>query len=152
MSNIVKETYKVEGMTCVSCANAAERAVRKLDGVVNQNVNLATEKLTVEFEDDKIDYDTLEKAISKAGYKLVKEEEKIEKIEMKVGGMSCAACAKAVERVTKKLDGVKESNVNIATEKAVISYDENKVSLDEINNAIIKAGYEPIMESNNKKI
>lgn len=70
---------------------------------------------------------------------------------MKVGGMSCAACAKAVERVTKKLDGVKESNVNIATEKAVISYDENKVSLDEINNAIIKAGYEPIMESNNKK-
>ena len=152
MSNIVKETYKVEGMTCASCANAAERAVRKLDGVVNQNVNLATEKLTVEFEDDKIDYDTLEKAISKAGYKLVKEEEKIEKIEMKVGGMSCAACAKAVERVTKKLDGVKESNVNIATEKAVISYDENKVSLDEINNAIIKAGYEPIMESNNKKI
>lgn len=127
------------------------RAVRKLDGVVNQNVNLATEKLTVEFEDDKVDYDTLEKAISKAGYKLVKEEEKIEKIEMKVGGMSCAACAKAVERVTKKLDGVKESNVNIATEKAVISYDENKVSLDEINNAIIKAGYEPIMESNNKK-
>ena len=152
MSNIVKETYKVEGMTCASCANAAERAVRKLDGVVNQNVNLATEKLTVEFEDDKVDYDTLEKAISKAGYKLVKEEEKIEKIEMKVGGMSCAACAKAVERVTKKLDGVKESNVNIATEKAVISYDENKVSLDEINNAIIKAGYEPIMESNNKKI
>ena len=152
MSNIVKETYKVEGMTCASCANAAERAVRKLDGVVNQNVNLATEKLTVEFEDDKIDYDTLEKAISKAGYKLVKEEEKIEKIEMKVGGMSCAACAKAVERVTKKLDGVKESNVNIATEKAVISYDANKVSLDEINNAIIKAGYEPIMESNNKKI
>lgn len=151
MSNIVKETYKVEGMTCASCANAAERAVRKLDGVVNQNVNLATEKLTVEFEDDKVDYDTLEKAISKAGYKLVKEE-KIEKIEMKVGGMSCAACAKAVERVTKKLDGVKESNVNIATEKAVISYDENKVSLDEINNAIIKAGYEPIMESNNKKI
>ena len=70
---------------------------------------------------------------------------------MKVGGMSCAACAKAVERVTKKLDGVKESNVNIATEKAVISYDENKVSLDEINNAIIKAGYEPIMESNIKK-
>ena len=81
MSNIVKETYKVEGMTCASCANAAERAVRKLDGVVNQNVNLATEKLTVEFEDDKIDYDTLEKAISKAGYKLIKEEEKIKKIE-----------------------------------------------------------------------
>ena len=82
MSNVVKETYKVEGMTCASCANAAERAVRKLDGVVSQNVNLATEKLTVEFEDDKVDYDQLEKAISKAGYKLIKEEEKIKKIEI----------------------------------------------------------------------
>ena len=119
------------------------RELLELDGVVNQNVNLATEKLTVEFEDDKVDYDQLEKAISKAGYKLIKEERKHK------GGtgdeedrwQTCAV--EAVERVT-KADGVKESNVNIATENAVISYDENKVSLDDINHAIIKAGYEPI--------
>ncbi len=152
MSNIVKETYKVEGMTCAACAKAAERAIRKLEGVISQNVNIATEKLNVEYEDDKVNYEMLENAISKAGYKLVKEKEKIEKIEMKIGGMSCAACAKAAERVTKKLDGVKESNVNIATEKAVITYDANKVSLDDIKNAIIKAGYEPIIESNIKKV
>lgn len=152
MSNIVKETYKVEGMACAACAKAAERAVRKLDGVISQNVNIATEKLNVEYEYDKVNYEMLENAISKAGYKLVKEKEKIEKIEMKIGGMSCAACAKAAERVTKKLDGVKESNVNIATEKAVITYDANKVSFDDIKNAIIKAGYEPIIESNIKKV
>ena len=34
----------------------------------------------------------------------------------KIGGMTCASCAKAVERVTKKLDGVEKSNINIATE------------------------------------
>ena len=47
MDRIIKETYKVEGMMCAACAKAAERAVRKIDGVVNQNVNIATEKLTV---------------------------------------------------------------------------------------------------------
>ena len=35
----------------------------------------------------------------------------------KIGRMSCASCAKAVERITKKIDGVESSSVNIATEK-----------------------------------
>jgi len=36
---------------------------------------------------------------------------------MKIEGMTCAACAKAVERVTRKLDGVTESNVNLSNRK-----------------------------------
>jgi len=60
---------------------------------------------------------------------------------LKIEGMTCAACSKAVERVTKKLDGVQESNVNLATEKLNITFDENKVSLDDIKQAIEKAGY-----------
>ncbi len=41
----------------------------------------------------------------------------------KIKGMTCAACAKAIERATKKLDGVESCNVNIATEKMDIKYD-----------------------------
>ena len=74
MEATIKETYKVEGMMCAACAKAAERAVRKIDGVIDQNVNIATEKLTVEYETDKVNYEILSKAIEKAGYKLVKEE------------------------------------------------------------------------------
>ncbi|MDY2735117.1 heavy metal translocating P-type ATPase [Intestinibacter sp.] len=151
MEATIKETYKVEGMMCAACAKAAERAVRKIDGVVNQNVNIATEKLTVEYETDKVNYEILSKAIEKAGYKLVKEEN-IKKIELTVHGMTCAACSKAVERVTKKLDGVKESSVNIATEKATISYDPSKVRLSQITKAIEKAGYEPITEENKETV
>lgn len=40
---------------------------------------------------------------------------------LKIEGMTCAACAKTIERVTKKLDGVIESNVNFATEKLSIT-------------------------------
>ena len=151
MEATIKETYKVEGMMCAACAKAAERAVRKIDGVVNQNVNIATEKLTVEYDADKVNYEILSKAIEKAGYKLVKEEN-IKKIELTVHGMTCAACSKAVERVTKKLDGVKESSVNIATEKATISYDPSKVRLSQITKAIEKAGYEPITEENKETV
>ena len=63
--------------------------------------------------------------------------------------MTCAACAKAVERVTKKLDGVEKSNVNIATEKASIEYDSSKVKVSDIKSVIEKAGYS-IIEENNK--
>lgn len=65
---------------------------------------------------------------------------------LKIEGMTCTACAKAVERVTKKLDGVTESSVNYATEKLTISYEADKVSLEEIQKAIEKAGYKGIDE------
>ena len=66
--------------------------------------------------------------------------------------MTCAACSKAVERVTKKLDGVEDSSVNIATEKAIITYDPTKVRLSQITKAIEKAGYEPITEENKETV
>ena len=55
----------------------------------------------------------------------------------KIGGMSCAACAKAVERVTKKLDGVENSSVNIATEKANIEYDSSKIKVSHLTLLIL---------------
>lgn len=66
--------------------------------------------------------------------------------ELKITGMTCAACAKAVERVTRKLDGVQSSNVNIATEKLNIEFDEKKVSLARIIEVIEKAGYGVLKE------
>ncbi len=65
---------------------------------------------------------------------------------LKIEGMTCAACAKAVERVSRKLDGVLEANVNIATEKLDITFDKSKVSLNDIKIAIEKAGYKALEE------
>lgn len=44
-----------------------------------------------------------------------------------ISGMSCAACSSAVERVTRKIDGVSRSEVNLTTGKMTIVYDEAKV-------------------------
>ncbi|EPS50121.1 copper-translocating P-type ATPase [Clostridium botulinum CFSAN002369] len=53
----------------------------------------------------------------------------MKKLSFNIEGMTCAACAKAVERVSKKLEGVQEANVNIATEKLSIIFDEKNVIL-----------------------
>lgn len=66
----------------------------------------------------------------------------------KIQGMSCAACAKAIERVTLKLEGVDMSSVNLATEKLDIEFDEQKVSVERIFAAIEKAGFKALEEEN----
>ena len=64
------------------------------------------------------------------------------KMTLKIGGMHCAACSRAVERALKKTEGIEEANVNIATEKAVFNYDEKKIKYDDIVNVVVKAGYQ----------
>ena len=64
------------------------------------------------------------------------------KMTLKIGGMHCAACSRAVERALKKTEGVEDANVNIATEKAVFNYDDKKLKYDDIVNVVVKAGYQ----------
>lgn len=58
-----------------------------------------------------------------------------------IGGMHCAACSSAVERVTRKLEGVERSNVNLPMNRMTIVYDENQVTPEAIISKIEKAGF-----------
>lgn len=58
-----------------------------------------------------------------------------------ITGMTCAACSSAVERVTRKMDGVAESNVNLTTALLTITYDETKVTPELIIKKIDRAGF-----------
>jgi Cu+-exporting ATPase len=138
---MANKTLKIEGMTCAACANAVERAAKKLNGVTEANVNLATEKLNIRFDENVLTINDIQAAIEKAGYKAVSDA--VTKT-IKIEGMTCAACAKAVERVTKKLEGVIDANVNLATEKLTISYEPSALRVSDIKNAIEKAGYKAI--------
>lgn len=62
---------------------------------------------------------------------------------LEVNGMTCASCSSAIERVTRKLDGVETCDVNLTTRRAHIVYDTEKVKLSDIKNKITKAGFEP---------
>jgi len=62
-----------------------------------------------------------------------------------VQGMTCAACVARVERTLKKLPGVHDATVNLATENATVEFEPNRISLDNIRSAVKNAGYEPIV-------
>jgi P-type Cu+ transporter len=137
------ESLKINGMTCAACAAASERAVKKLPGVEEAAVNFATEKLLVKFEDGKLTIEEIKAAVAKAGYEAV--EEHVDKeVTIPVGGMSCAACAKAIDRAVGKVSGVSSVSVNFATEKAVVKYDPSVARISEIKQTIVKAGYTPL--------
>jgi Cu+-exporting ATPase len=63
-------TLGVKGMTCASCAVTVKKASEKTPGVVNANVNLATNKATFTFDPNIISIDEIAKNVSKTGYAL----------------------------------------------------------------------------------
>ncbi|MDR2175647.1 MAG: heavy metal translocating P-type ATPase [Synergistaceae bacterium] len=66
-----------------------------------------------------------------------------------IGGMTCAACAKRIERAVGKVGGVLSVSVNFATEKATVSYDPRQAKLSSIRGAIENAGYQALETEKN---
>ena len=71
MNEIKTLTLPVEGMTCASCVARVEKALKKVEGVNNVNVNFATEKVTLTFNQDIVDITKLNNVVEDAGYKLI---------------------------------------------------------------------------------
>ena len=111
---MMKDTYTIEGMTCASCAQAVEESVGKLAGMDAANVNLATEKLTVTYDDQQVSEADITQAVEDAGYKVVKN---LSAATFEIEGMTCASCVQAIEKSVGKLASVSSVNVNLATEK-----------------------------------
>ncbi|MEN8076731.1 copper-translocating P-type ATPase [Clostridioides difficile] len=139
----MNKTYKIGGMTCSACANRVERGIKKMDGMKDANVNLTTEVLTVNFDENKISSEDVEKKVEALGYSVIKN---IKTHTYKVEGMTCAVCAGRVEKVTKKIEGVQNSVVNLTTENISITVDDDIVTYGDIKRAVEKAGYKLIRE------
>jgi Cu+-exporting ATPase len=139
---MANEVMNIRGMSCAACAGRIEKAVAKLDGVTKAAVNLAGEKLFVEYNDG-VTTDIIKETIVKLGFEVAEKTESV-KISIPVGGMSCAACAQRVEKALNKLDGVENAAVNFATEKATILYNPHKLRVSAIKEEIEKAGFKAL--------
>ncbi|WP_455803072.1 heavy metal translocating P-type ATPase [Acinetobacter guillouiae] len=129
----LKSSFQIKGMSCASCVSRIETALKKVDGVTQASVNLATERADIT-SNISIDRQALINAIEHAGYDVVDET-----TELSIDGMTCASCVSRVEKALKAVPGVKEANVNLATERATITGTANVAALIA---AIDKAGYD----------
>ena len=132
-----KAEIKISGMHCASCALNVEKTLQGLEGVEEAQVNFGTEKATVEYDPEKVELQKLEKSVEEAGYGVVNQQ-----VVIKVGGMTCAMCVQAIEGVLKKIDGISQVNVNLAAEKAYVTYNPQMTSVTEMKEAIENLGYE----------
>lgn len=137
-----KSVKKITGMSCAACALRIEEGLKKLDGVVDANVNLALERANIVYDAERLSEADLNSLITGLGYGVVQE-----KANINITGMSCAACATRIEDNLNKLSGVNSATVNLATNKAAIEYDPQKVNLSEVLSVIKNLGYEGELSS-----
>ena len=139
---IQKESLSISGMSCAACASRIEKNLNQLAGIVSAAVNLATEKATVEFDDAAVTEQGIEAEIIRLGYGVIREEVPANnKVELALHGMSCAACAARIEKRLAKLDGITRAAVNLATERATIEFDANRIQVSEMIKAVQELGY-----------
>lgn len=67
---MIKEKYKIGGMTCAACVSSVEKAVCTLDGVKKANVSLMTNSLDIEYDESKLSSKDIAKAVKNKGYSL----------------------------------------------------------------------------------
>ncbi|NLW43955.1 MAG: copper-translocating P-type ATPase [Syntrophomonadaceae bacterium] len=127
---------KIGGMSCAACAARIEKGLQQLPGVRRAEVNLALEQATVEYNQEEVSLSDITQKIERLGYSVP-----AEKTELRIEGMSCAACSARVERELNRLAGVKQANVNLATEIATVEYYPARVDVEELIRTVQRAGY-----------
>lgn len=133
----VTTQFKINGMSCASCAGRVEKALGAVAGVTAASVNLATETATVTGQ---VPTQALEAAVMQAGYQLESAQR-----QFAVKGMTCASCAGRVEKSLLNVPGVLSASVNLATEQVSLRVTA-AVSDDSLLQAVSAAGYELILD------
>jgi Cu+-exporting ATPase len=128
---------KIAGMVCAACTAAIEKALKNQGGVSRAEINLGTEMASVEYDPEKLKLIDLEKTIRDLGYDVIDQ-----KVVLKIGGMVCAICVGALEIALKKLDGVVDVRVNLAAEKAYVTFNPRMVGLEDMRKAVLDTGYQ----------
>ena len=133
-TGLVTETFPIEGMTCASCANRVQRTLNKVEGVADATVNLASEQATVRYAPGQTGRDDLIAAVAAAGYQV----RPAAPLELDITSMTCASCARRVERAIGKVAGVQAVAVNLATESATV---QGSATAAAVVSAVETAGY-----------
>ncbi|MCQ8278490.1 heavy metal translocating P-type ATPase [Acetobacteraceae bacterium KSS8] len=131
-------------LSCAACVKRVERVLGALPGVVSVSVNLATARASMDTGSD-FELGTALAALDKAGYPA-----SFEPVDLDVTGLSCAACVGRVERALKRVSGVREATVNLATGRARAMVATGLVTPEMLRRAVEAAGYGAVLPEANE--
>jgi len=129
----------ITGMTCANCSTTIERNLKRLPGVEKASVNLATERAHVIYDPNVLAAADIIELVEELGYGVA-----TTKAELPIEGMTCANCVLTIERNLKRLPGVEDVTVNLATEKASILYNPAMLDIAEVKDLVEDLGYHVI--------
>ena len=135
---VTKTIFPIDGMHCAGCANSAEKALNKLEGVEEASVSIASEQATVTYDREQTDRQQMAEAVREAGYEVP---QSLETETFAIEGMHCSGCAASVEKALASVEGVTDATVNIATEQATVTFHPDQIQLEQLTEAVEEAGY-----------
>jgi len=130
-------TLPVSGMTCAACVRKVEKALTRLAGVEEANVNLSAGRAGVTYDPNQVALPQMEKAITEIGYEVP-----LARLDLLVLGMTPGHCDLIIEKALRALPGVREVVVNCATDSVRVDYLDVAVSPAAIKKTIRELGYE----------
>tara|TARA_R110001599_G_scaffold100094_2_gene256404 strand:- start:16259 stop:18712 length:2454 start_codon:yes stop_codon:yes gene_type:complete len=127
-------TFAINGMSCAGCASSAEKALNGLDGIGTASVDFATERAQV--SPGGVSAAALVQAVKDAGYT-----PETSWVDLDITGMTCSGCAASVERALENVPGVADAEVNLALERARVTWLGHDVATAALVDAVKVAGY-----------
>jgi len=165
----MKQKLKVNGMTCENCVRHVSKALESVAGVSQVNVSLDQGQADVEFDDGQATTEQLKQAVQEAGYDTEDDQTKpgssplqihsnggvgLMQIQpaistessgktcvLPIDGMTCASCVRVVETALNRVEGVQQVAVNLASEKATVSFNSG-VSMESLKQVVREIGYD----------
>ena len=135
-------TLSITGMTCASCVARLERALSRTPGVESASVNLATERATVVHDPQVASVESLLAAVSDAGYEASPVQDgSAGHVRLALTGLTCASCVARVEKALRRVSGVEDAAVNLATMMADIRCSTPAPPVGDLVAAVEDAGY-----------
>lgn len=146
-SLLTKIRVDVEGMHCAACSSRIEKVLSSLDAVTKAEVNLAEERLELEWDTARLSYQDICEKVSALGFSLGPLPTNTVRLVFNIGGMHCAACSTRIEKVVGSLPGVTSAAVSLPAERGEFEVEKSTTGVRDIKQAIDGLGFSAALAS-----
>lgn len=132
---------EVQEMSCASCTNRVEKALKSLEGIEEAKVNLATHKANI-FWSGRLDSNAMIEKLKAVGHPI-----RVETLTLNIEGMSCASCISKIEKRLLSVPGVYKAEANLATHKAKVHYFAGSLNTNDLLRGIEEIGFKGSLQN-----